>query len=162
MQIQTDQSLKQAASQKMIQSAQILQLNTAELRRYLENLALENPLMDFIPPAPDNVPKRAIPRTADEQNRSYDRQERAEERELWDPEVAQTLPEALLFQHSGTALDTQQRRILEYMIYNLDSNGYLSVSPEDIPSALGCSQAAAEEALALLQSLNPAASAQEI
>ena len=46
MQMQMDQSLKQAASQKMIQSAQILQLNTAELRQYLQELALENPLME--------------------------------------------------------------------------------------------------------------------
>lgn len=155
MQMQMDQSLKQAASQKMIQSAQILQMNTADLRQYLQELALENPLMEFIPPAVSYEPRRDLPKTADEQNRSYDRQERTAARDLWNTDVTQTLSDALLFQLSGMALSLEKRRMLEHMIYNLDSNGYLSIALEDIQTAFGSDKKTVTEALALLQSLEP-------
>ena len=40
------------------------------------------------------------------------------------------------------------------MIYNLDSNGYLSVALENIQTAFGCYKATVTEALTLLQSLD--------
>lgn len=155
MQTQMDQSLKQAASQKMIQSAQILQLNTAELHQYLQELALENPLMEFISPTVNCEPRRDLPKAIDEQNRSYDRQERTTARDLWNTDVTQTLSDALLFQLGGMALSLDKRRMLEHMIYNLDSNGYLSIAPEDIQTAFGCDEATVAEALTILQSLEP-------
>ena len=155
MQIQMESSLKQTASQKMIQSAQILQRNTAELRQYLQELSLENPLMEFVPPAASDAPRREPSRTADEQNPLYDRQERATARDIWNTDATQTLSDVLLFQLSALALRPGKHRILEHMIYNLDSNGYLSVALEDIQTAFGSDKVAVTEALALLQSLEP-------
>lgn len=155
MQIQMESSLKQTASQKMIQSAQILQRNTAELRQYLQELSLENPLMEFVPPAASDAPRREPSRTADEQNPLYDRQERATARDIWNTDATQTLSDVLLFQLSALALRPGKHRILEHMIYNLDSNGYLSVALEDIQTAFGSDKVAVTEALALLQNLEP-------
>lgn len=155
MHMQMGQSLKQTASQKMIQSAQILQLSMPELRQYLQELALENPLMEFLPGAVSSAPRQDPVKPADEQNRAYDRQERAAAQDLWNMDGAQSLSEALLLQLGGMALSPTQRRMLEHMVYNLNANGYLSVPLKDIQTAFACDEAAVMEALARLQSLEP-------
>ena len=43
-------SQKQTVTHQMIQSSEILQMNNMELEVYLQNLALENPLLDFEEP----------------------------------------------------------------------------------------------------------------
>ena len=40
-------SQKQVLSQRMVQSMEILQMSTQELESYIENLALENPVIEF-------------------------------------------------------------------------------------------------------------------
>lgn len=158
MQMQLDQSLKQGVSQKMIQSAQILQLNSAELQEYLENLSLENPLMEFIQPAAQQyAPKQEAPRLTDEQNRKYAQQERISAQDPWNSHAVaeETLPEALLLQLGGMSLKGTRRRVLEHMIHNLDSNGYLSIPLKDIQTAFGCEEALLNELLEILQSLEP-------
>ena len=50
-------SLKQQLNQQQLQSLEILQLSTLELEEYLQNLAVENPVVDLEPsPAPDEDP----------------------------------------------------------------------------------------------------------
>ena len=44
---------RQILSQKMIQSAQILQMNAQELAGYIRELALENPVVDIVEKAPE-------------------------------------------------------------------------------------------------------------
>ena len=39
----------QALSQRMIQSAEILQMTSQELNTYINELALENPVIDILP-----------------------------------------------------------------------------------------------------------------
>jgi len=155
MQMQTGQFLKQIVSQRMVQSAQILQLNTVELRAYLQNLALENPLMEFVPPASCAAHRQEAISFPDEQNRAYDRQERICAQDPWNVDVAETLPEALDFQLSGMSLCADRRQILEHMIHNLDSNGYLCVPLQDIQAAFDCDEETVSELLAVLQSLEP-------
>ena len=47
MDIKLQPSQKQTITYQMIQSSEILQMNNMELEVYLQNLALENPLLDF-------------------------------------------------------------------------------------------------------------------
>ena len=47
MELRQELAQKQALSQRMIQSAQILQMGTQELERYLRELATENPLAEL-------------------------------------------------------------------------------------------------------------------
>ena len=47
MELRQEQKLKQTLSQNMLQSTEILQMGQLELKEYLEDLALENPVVDI-------------------------------------------------------------------------------------------------------------------
>ena len=47
MELKMDISQKQVLSQHMVQSMEILQMSAQELESYLENLALENPVIEL-------------------------------------------------------------------------------------------------------------------
>ena len=51
---------KQILSQKMIQSASILQMNAVELKEYIENAALENPVIDLEEKKPEESEDRKL------------------------------------------------------------------------------------------------------
>ena len=51
-------SQKQTVTHQMIQSSEILQMNNMELEIYLQNLALENPLLDFEEPPEEDERKK--------------------------------------------------------------------------------------------------------
>ena len=57
MDIKLQPSQKQTITYQMIQSSEILQMNNMELEVYLQNLALENPLLDFDEPSEDDIRK---------------------------------------------------------------------------------------------------------
>lgn len=157
MQIHMEQGLKQTIRPQMIQSAQMLQLTTAELQQYLEELSLENPLMEFLPPAVPETPQSVSTRCVDEQNWIYDRQERENDRDPWSSIALRedTLTDALLFQLKGLPLEPKQRQILAYMIYNLDDNGYLSISLTEIENTFHCEEGELQHLLELLQAMEP-------
>ena len=50
-------SQKQTVTHQMIQSSEILQMTNMELEIYLQNLALENPLLDFEEPPEEDERK---------------------------------------------------------------------------------------------------------
>lgn len=157
MQMQLEQTQKLNVSQKMIQSAMILQMNQMELEHYLEDLSMENPMMEFLAPKQEEPEPKEESRSYDEQNRIYERQERSDKMDPWNSSGATsgTLAEELFFQVSGMTLDPMQHHIVRYMIHCLDSKGYLNVSLVDISKACGCEEADAQSALLLIQKLEP-------
>ena len=143
MQLENRQIQKQTLRPQMVQSMQILQLNTTQLQEYLENLSLENPLMEFIQPTAQSYEsRRETPRPADEQNWKYSQQERISAQDPWNSQAAaeETLSQSLLQQLASLRLKGKSRRILEYMIHNLDANGYLTASLQDIRTVFGCDE----------------------
>lgn len=150
-------SQKQTITHQMIQASEILQMNNMELEVYLQNLALENPLIDFEEPPEDDMRKKEWLNTLDEQNRVYEKQERQDSSDPWnlDTAMTETLEESLLLQVNGLDLSDSKAHILNFLIQSLESSGYLSTPLEEIASACHCSLAEAEEALGLLQTLEP-------
>ena len=150
-------SLKQTITHQMIQSSEILQMNNMELEVYLQNLALENPLLDFEEPPEEDIRKKEWLNALDEQNRVYEKQERQEASDPWnlDTAMTETLEESLLLQVNGLDLPDEKVRILHFLIQSLENNGYLSTPLEEIASVCHCSLTEAAEALALLQTLEP-------
>ena len=158
MQLENRQIQKQTLRPQMVQSMHILQLNTIQLQEYLENLSLENPLMEFMQPTSHTYEaKQEIPRPADEQNWKYHQQERISAQDPWNSHAVaeETLAEALLHQLGGLQLKGKRRRVLEHMIHNLDSNGYLAIPLKDIQTAFGCEESLITDLLKILQSLEP-------
>lgn len=156
MQLKNEPLQKQILAPQMIQSMQILQFSNLQLQEYLENLSLENPMMEFTPPASHYEARQEQPRHRDEQNQAYERIESDRLKDPWGNIAAgETLAEILLFQIRGMSLSGQERRILTYLIHNLESSGYLPVSVEDTRQVFGCSTETVERMLAILQNLEP-------
>ena len=150
-------SQKQTITHQMIQSSEILQMNNMELEVYLQNLALENPLLDFEEPPEEDERKKEWLNALDEQNRVYERQERRDASDPWNLEAAmtETLEESLLLQLNSLNLPASKVSVLKYLVQSLESNGYLSTPLDEISTACHCPPAEAEELLKLLQTLEP-------
>ena len=187
MPMQMDLSLYQRLEMKMrlapqiIQSIEILQLPTLELQQRINQEMLENPVLEQTEPSGDEEEadlETTDERTADEAD--FDKMEEMEER-LYDyssqaparpkdtgrdPKLEAmqntaarsiSLQEYLTGQLTLLDLDARTRRIAENIVYNLDDNGYLQYTLEEIVESMpqGTTVAEAERVLCIVQSLDP-------
>ena len=157
MQLKNEILQRQTLSPQMVQSMQILQLNTLQLEDYLQNLSMENPLMDFLARPETHTRKQEAPVYPDQQNRAYDRQEQEHRNDPWSSISApgESLTEALLLQTSTLHLDAMDLKILRHMIHSLEPSGYLETSLEQIQRYFGCGEDTISRVLGILQSLEP-------
>lgn len=69
--------------------------------------------------------------------------------------VPQSLYSSLQWQLGVAPLSDEQRRIGEYIIGNIDDDGYLRIPLEEIAADLGCTVEAVAEVLAIVQTFEP-------
>lgn len=168
MDLKMDINQKQILSQHMVQSMEILQMSTQELEAYIENLAVENPMIEFTASNPMQEDRRQMKmqqqlewlQASDPQNKTYYQQEHAEQsmQENWQyhHEYSETLSDYLLSQLVLADYSGQERRIIEFIIYSLDSRGYFN---EEVSSVAGRFRVSEQVVLRLMediQSLDPA------
>lgn len=157
----------QVLSQKMIQSMEILQMSCQELNEYIKEVALENPVVDIeegyeVPDkASDLVKKLEWLDSIDERHRIYYRQEYVEDSEdkrLMDysENIGEELSEYLIHQLLTVELTDLAYDVIQYMVYSLDSKGYIEEELSDIARRFDTTVAFVEKQLKLLQSLDPA------
>lgn len=161
---------KQILSQKMIQSAEILQMASAELGEYLNEQSLENPVLELTEPKPPEEPAPGENRelekyqwlsTHDEQNRYlYQKMDAPDEDERpeWNMNLSQ--PESL-YEHLWGQLLTKKwpkrwEAALKFFLESLDSKGYFKDSEEEFAARFQLSQEETEQLIALVQELEPA------
>ena len=164
LKLQTVQS--HVLSQKMIQSAQILQMSSQELEAYMKEISLENPVIDldeqYETGSYDGEIRRKIEwlESSDEQNRVYYNNDYTEdgERDCWnfDTEEGESLAEYLLSQLLTKNLTKQQVKIVEYIVNCLDDKGYFTEDKEQLAKNLGTDTDRVEEVLSMLKKLEPA------
>lgn len=163
IELKQENRLKQMLSHDMIQSAEILQMGQQELKAYMENMALENPVVDLDEASPEMdknheelLRKLVELQNTDTQNRPY-YQEEEEEARQFEPAVKTSvcLQESLLEQLFYLKCTKDEARILRYMIMNLDDSGYLNCPLPELCGEAGCSEAQGEQLLMILQSLEP-------
>lgn len=164
LKLQTVQS--QVLSQKMIQSAQILQMSSQELEAYMKEISLENPVIDldeqYETGSYDGEIRRKIEwlESSDEQNRVYYNNDYTEdgERDCWnfDTEEGESLAEYLLSQLLTKNLTKQQVKIAEYIVNCLDGKGYFTEDKAQLAKNLGTDTDRVEEVLSMLKKLEPA------
>lgn len=163
---------KQQLSQKMIQSAEILQMDVQELETFVRELAMENPLVELEEAHPvqegmervDERKREAEEKLEwlnrmDEQNRVYYKEEyeELEEKEAWNFSVAEeNLQDYLLSQLIPYLKTEKDQDILTYLVYSLDSRGYLTDSAEELQGRLELNEDEVLSYLQILKSLDPA------
>lgn len=167
---------KQILSQKMIQSANILQMDVQELEVYIQQQALENPLIDLdtvedhISASQRNVDSIASGgrdqvkeklewlQRCDEQNRIYYAQEyeETEEKPEWNLAVEENcLQDYLMSQLIMLVDDETERSHMEFLVNSLDSKGYLREDKGELAVKLGISLQEVERLVKLLQTVEP-------
>jgi len=158
---------KQIMSQRMIQSAQILQMSAQELNEYVEELALENPVIDVKEHMPEDDTAKKLQKyewlnSLDDQNSaSYYQQESPdsdEPEENWNFAVSEeeTLKDYLWSQIVTSDFSELELRILEYMLESLDSRGYFTEDLSETARRFHQEERAVAPLLAALQELDPA------
>ena len=170
---------KQAISQNMISALNILQLNSVELKEYVEAAALENPLIDL-----DALHKQTFPEESpsfygsssgsddrslkaqwlanlDEQNRTYYRYEY--DKETY-PDLMDTIPDRngeTLADHILLQILLQpdfdyDRDVIDYLCSCLDSRGFFTETEEDTARILHIPKDEVHRYLSFLKTLEPA------
>ena len=135
--------------QQMYQSLSFLQMSTEEMTDYLQELSMENPLLEPLPP------KRPIESRTISMRAGTVRRHNGEALELPIPDRCErSLPDALLDQLLTMGLSPELEAALRHLIVNLDARGWL---PPEIRGSKAWENAPAlfEEALAVLRSLDP-------
>ncbi|MEG2174752.1 MAG: RNA polymerase factor sigma-54 [Oscillospiraceae bacterium] len=159
-----NQSLKQSLSTQQIQYVKLLQMNTLEFNRYLNELHLENPVVELEPPTyqpPVAIPgqnaidlahwiaSRPVQRSADDPNDGGDTLDVGRTRD----EERDSL-QAYLRSQFDLCLTDLDLSLMERLICSLDEHGYL-VADVSALVEMGWSEELVLEAISYLQSLDP-------
>lgn len=158
----------QSLSPQMIRSAKVLQMSAQELLEYLSEAVQENPVLE-LPEVQEreDLPVRApspAPQwqdTFDAQERYYSRQDReysgglpAECQAIAHTE--ESLYSCLLSQVQPMKLPPVLMKAVRGILESLDGSGYLQESVEELAKSFHVEQTCMEEALKVIQSLEPA------
>lgn len=157
----------QTLSQRMIQSAEILQMTSQELNTYINDLALENPVIDIAEPASDQRPQESIEQQQwlnsfnEENYYLYQRQNNDDDYDFknsWniDTDDGETLQDYLWSQVISEDYTPAEERIIRFILESLDSRGYLEEEVEDIAACLKVNTETVTGLLEDLQKLDPA------
>ena len=166
---------QQMLSPQMRQSLEILQATALELQKMVRHELESNPVLE------EDVPEEEVP--AETEGETDDDSEEAEESRQWEEDwgafsgegaqrgdadaearrlhflegVAppETLAGHLEKQLGRLALDPVQRRIASLLVGNLDEDGYLAATPEEVADEAGAETAEVIGMLHLLQTLDP-------
>ena len=156
----------QTLSQRMIQSAEILQMTSQELNTYINELALENPVIDIVEPPTAEEQRESIEQQEwlnsfnEENYYLYQRQNNDDDYDFkssWNinTDDGETLQDYLWSQLITENFTDQETEIIKFMLECLDNKGYLEESTETIASYFGTDTELVEDLLSDLQALDP-------
>ncbi|MEH7335207.1 RNA polymerase factor sigma-54 [Neobacillus drentensis] len=143
------QTLKLAMTQELSQAIALLQYSAQELTAFLENKALENPLIQV-----EHANVKPMNPLIDRNRRKHQKEEKD-----WIDQIAEkkfSLEEQLISQLNIKKMSAEQLKVIRHLIQNLDENGYFLGVFSEIAEYLKVSEDLVEECLAVLQTLEPA------
>ncbi|WP_096190202.1 RNA polymerase factor sigma-54 [Evansella halocellulosilytica] len=154
------QSMKLVMTNELRQAITILQYSVLDLRDYLHEQQLENPLIEL----KDSEAHEEIQRQKLDSSSlmSYGSKHRNDEDDDEDyspidhvSDREEGLQDYLLNQIRYLHLEPQLKRILTYLVLNVDENGYLKLRVEELAEEMNEPQDLVQEALEILQGFEP-------
>lgn len=140
-------------TQELSQAIAVLQYTKEELTAYLEDKALENPFLDIVVDQKSVLDKNRFKETYKEQYKNTSD----------DYDVIGQLPEKTKnlaqFLHEQVMLSMREmklRDIVQFLVDNLDENGYLKFTYQELGDSIDATEVEFENGLTLLQQLDPA------
>ncbi|MEH7401565.1 MULTISPECIES: RNA polymerase factor sigma-54 [Bacillaceae] len=144
MNLMQKQSLKLAMTQELRQAITMLQFNAQELTDFLFEQSLENPLIEVETPYNDYTSSKVKQQTTSS----------GQGMELYTRRT-ETLQEELVSQLNELKIDNEEYKIIKYLIYNLDKNGFLMESDEELIHELNISFVQLQICIDTLQRFEP-------
>ncbi|WP_129689884.1 RNA polymerase factor sigma-54 [Gottfriedia acidiceleris] len=144
MNLMQKQSLKLAMTQELRQAITMLQFNAQELTDFLFEQSLENPLIEVETPYNDYTSSKVKQQTTSS----------GQGMELYTRRT-ETLQEELVSQLNELKIDNEEYKIIKYLIYNLDKNGFLMESDEELIHELNISFVQLQICIEILQRFEP-------
>jgi RNA polymerase sigma-54 factor len=173
-------SLHQVLAPQLQQSLLILQAPLLELRNLVQQEMETNPVLEELPNEPDSDERSDADTAADEkfkeefdklakldeewrdymaQSTSYSgrSQEAEDKRQFFFDSITtqETLQQHLMGQLNQNVLNSSDRKTAELIIGNIDDNGFLQITPEEMALNTGLPQEDFENMLTLIQSFYP-------
>ncbi len=143
------QTLKLTMTQELSQAIALLQYSAQELAAFLDNKALENPLLQI-----ENGNEQPMNPLIDRNRRKSQKAEKD-----WIEQIADKShppEEPLISQLNIKTMPAEQMRVIRHLIHNLDENGYFTGDVTEITSSLKVQPEMVNESLTVIQSLEPA------
>lgn len=168
MELSIELAQKQILTQHMVQSMEILQMNTMELTDYVENMAMENPVIELEDRNVSETDMADFERqkklewlsSSSYDNKIYYRQGQETDytENDWQDKTAkeETLSEYLMSQLILDNFSQHDLEILNYMTLSLDHRGYYTDDLSVVMEQYHISESHAEMLLKTIQSLEPA------
>jgi RNA polymerase sigma-54 factor len=145
--LQQKQKLNLVMTMELRQAIAILQYSTVELHNFLRDQEHENPLIELKESSDFPERKGSIPirRTGSEVKNPID----------YMPDEKTGEREELLEQIAWLDIAPQERALLNYLVFNLDANGYLLFRVEEMAAEIGLSREKVVAGIEMLQHLEP-------
>ena len=155
---------KQRVYQKQIEQARILQMNAQEIAVYIQEVALENPLIEVeeLAEAPLEELVREDMRKSDEtgvtasEDTDWSYAGGHQLLEDWWTLQEESLVDIIHQQLLTMPIGEKEKKIVEKLAGSLDSRGYLEISVKKLAEYIPCSVRELRSALEILKSLEPA------
>ncbi len=145
---------------KIQQSLQILQMSNAQLSEYLAGKMMENPMIEMESLSPDDSKSKLFQRKMDwleqqeeENTISYSKDLPPQQPKASFP--SETLPQGLLAQLKALPLEPNIIAIAAQIIDNINDDGYITCTKEELLEQMSLPQNTVEAALDIVQSLSP-------
>ncbi|MHB8061608.1 MAG: RNA polymerase factor sigma-54 [Ruminiclostridium sp.] len=163
-QLQINQSQKIIITPKLSQALKVLQLSSMDLRDYVDEMIAENPLLE--------INNESVVESPTETRNEIDWEEYSREiGESLEPRIPKEQKEKLSYENITTMdasfyeyllsqlgvlkLKVEDFRIARYLIGNIDSCGYLTVSAQQAQADLNVAAVKIKEMISIVQSLDP-------
>lgn len=156
------QTIKLSLTPELRQSINILHYSSEELFDFLKEQMAENPLLEFANNEKDPANTSSVEGFLSLHTSEYIKSRRLALDDNYDPfnhYSAKTITlENYLLEQINTMphLKAQQKKLIHLLIGNLDHNGFLALTPEEVAILYNIAQNDIKEALTILQSLEPA------
>lgn len=168
MRLELQQKQKQILTEKMIQSVEILQMTSQELKEYVNEVMLENPVVELDEHVNENTGTESIEerqqQTSAEEQYHYLTQRQSDDDDIsdlknkWnvDPNNEETLQDYLWSQFLWKEHSDRDEKIFKFILDSLDDRGYLTDTVEDIVDSVGETKEHVIQLIEEVRTLEPA------
>lgn len=143
------QTLRLTMTQELSQAIALLQYNAQELSAFLEEKALENPLLQL-----EASHIKTIDSRFDRVKNSKTKDNK--DKQAWIEQIGVKQSDFEAYLKSQLPIHAIEERIFTRLIEHLDENGYLQIGTEQFAAQLHITKEEAEEAIEVLQDMEPA------